>query len=56
MSETIIVKTKLKELVKGYNVSGDFAEALDVKVKALIQDAMKRAEGNNRKTVMAKDI
>ncbi|MFH1916186.1 MAG: DUF1931 domain-containing protein [Nanoarchaeota archaeon] len=56
MSETVIVKAKLKELVKGYNVSGDFAEALDAKVKTLIDDAMKRAEGNGRKTVMAKDI
>lgn len=56
MSETIIVKAKLKELVKGYNVSGDFAEALDGKVRGLIQDAMKRAEANNRKTVMSKDI
>lgn len=56
MSDQIIVKSKIKELTAGYNVSSDFAEALDVKVKELVSAAVKRAEGNNRKTVMAKDI
>jgi histone H3/H4 len=56
MSDMVIVKAKLKDLAKGYNVSADFAEALDVRCKSLIVDAMKRAEGNNRKTVMAKDL
>jgi len=56
MSDMIIVKAKLKDICKGYNVAGDLAEALDAKAKALLADAMKRAEGNNRKTVMAKDL
>jgi histone H3/H4 len=56
MSDMVIVKAKLKELAKGYNVSSDFAEMLDVRCKTLIADAIKRAESNSRKTVMAKDL
>ena len=56
MSDSIIVKSKIKELVKGYNVGGDLADALDVKAKEILLTAVKRAEANNRKTVMAKDI
>jgi len=52
----VIVKAKLKDLAKGYNVSGDFATALDAKAKQLVVDAIKRAEANGRKTVMAKDL
>jgi len=32
------------------------AYALNEKVEALLKDAMKRAEANGRKTVMAKDL
>jgi len=56
MSDMVIVKAKIKDLAKGYNVASDFAEALDAKAKALISAAVARAEGNNRKTVMAKDL
>ncbi|RME53715.1 DUF1931 domain-containing protein [Candidatus Woesearchaeota archaeon] len=52
----IVVKSKIKDLCSGYNVSSDFADALDAKVKELIKAAVKRAEGNNRRTVMAKDL
>jgi hypothetical protein len=56
MSDSVVVKSKIKELVGNYNVAGDFADALDQKVKLLVKDAVGRAEGNNRKTVMAKDL
>jgi len=52
----LIVKAKVKELAQGFNVSGDFADALDKKAEQLIKDACARAEANGRKTVMAKDI
>lgn len=52
----IVVKAKIKELAGNYNVSSDFAEALDVKVNELVKQAIARAEANNRKTVMAKDL
>jgi len=52
----LVVKAKIKDVVSGFNVASDFAEALDRKVQTLIKDACKRAEANNRKTVMGKDL
>ncbi|MFC1691246.1 DUF1931 domain-containing protein [Nanoarchaeota archaeon] len=52
----LVVKARIKDFVKGANVAGDFADALDAKVKVLIEAAVARADGNNRKTVMAKDL
>lgn len=56
MAENLIVKAKLKDVCTGYNVAGDLADALNEKVETLLKDAMKRAEANGRKTVMAKDV
>lgn len=56
MADSVVVKAKIKEVATGYNVAGDFSDALDRKVRDLIKAAVKRAEGNNRKTVMAKDL
>jgi histone H3/H4 len=55
-SDWIIVKSKIKELVGQYNVSGDFSEVLNEKVKQMVHDAVKRAEANSRKTVMGRDL
>jgi len=55
-SEWVIVKTKIKDMVGTYSVSADFSEELNKKVKTMIDDAVKRAEANGRKTVMARDI
>lgn len=52
----LIVKSKIKELVGEINVGGDFADALDAKVEQLVKDAVRRAEGNSRRTIMAKDL
>ena len=52
----LVVKAKIKELCKDFNVAGDVADALNEKVEQLLRDALKRAEANNRKTLMAKDI
>lgn len=53
----LVIKSKIKEVTGGeYNISSDFAEALDEKVKEMIKKATERAEANNRKTVMAKDL
>ena len=54
----------LAEMIKKYKCGftvepdnpEDFADALDVKVQELVKAAAARAEGNNRKTVMAKDL
>lgn len=52
----LIVRSQIKEVLKGYNVAGDVAEALDKKAEALLKDAAARADANGRKTVMAKDL
>ncbi len=52
----LVVKAKIKDVAKGFNVAGDVAEALDKKVTQLVKDACKRAEANNRRTLMAKDL
>jgi len=56
MADLLIVKSKIKDVVKGFNVSGDFAEALDKLVRFHIEKAVERAKENNRKTVMPKDL
>ena len=53
---SIIVKTNIKEYAGDLNVSSDFAVELDKKVQEMIKVACTRAEANNRRTVMAKDI
>ena len=56
MSESLVVKAKIKDVASGYNVAGDLAETLSKKVEVLIKEACKRAEANGRRTVMAKDL
>ena len=58
MADSFVVNSKVKEFIsgKGYNCAGDLSENLSVKVEALLKDAIARAEGNSRKTVMAKDL
>lgn len=52
----IVVKAKIKEVAQGYNVSSDFADALNGEVEALVKKAAERAEANGRRTIMAKDL
>lgn len=56
MADLIISKSKTKEIVKDCNVSGEFYEALDKKVRGLIGEAEKRAVANGRKTVRPQDL
>jgi hypothetical protein len=56
MADMIISKSKTKESVKDCNVSGEFYEALDLKVRELIKAAEKRALENGRKTVRPYDL
>lgn len=51
------IKTILRESGLGVeNLSGDFMDKLDEKVKQLILDAAKRAKENGRRTIMGKDV
>jgi histone H3/H4 len=54
--ETIVVKSKIKEVAGNCNVSGDFADALNGVAVDLVKRAAARAEANGRKTVSAKDM
>jgi histone H3/H4 len=56
MTEMIIVKTKIKDFAPGFNISGNVAEALDLKTKEILKNACERAQANGRKTIMAKDL
>lgn len=52
----IIKKSGVREAVDGLNVGSDFYEALDTRVKELIDNAVDRAQDNGRRTVKARDI
>lgn len=56
MGELLVVRSKIKEVAKGVNVSGDFAEALSDKVEDLIKEAVERAKANKRGTIKPRDL
>lgn len=51
-----IVKTTVKDALDDMNVSSDFYDALDEVVIELLNDAVRRAEANDRKTVQPRDL
>jgi len=51
----IVKKSKVREAAGEMNVGGDFYTEIDEKVRELIEDAVERAEANDRKTVKARD-
>ncbi len=54
--DMVVVKSKIKKVAAGYNVSADFSEGLNERVVELVEKACERAEANGRKTVMQKDL
>ena len=52
----LIVKAAVKEALDDKNVSSDFYGALDDEVTELLEDAARRAEANDRKTVQPRDL
>lgn len=56
MTESLVVRSKIKEYIKDMNVSGDFADALSKKCEQLIKDAIERAKANGRRTVQGRDV
>ncbi len=57
----LTARTQVKDIMKESglgveNISGDFMDRLDKKVKQVVLDAIKRAKENGRRTVMGKDI
>ncbi len=52
----LVVRSKLKEACEGCNVAGDLAEGLNNVLNMMVKNAVERAQGNKRSTVMAKDL
>ena len=52
----VVNKAQVKEAVRDCNISHNFADALDAKVREIIAAAEGRAKANNRRTVMPKDL
>jgi histone H3/H4 len=58
MSNPLIYRARIKELAKTMEmrVSEDAVVATDAKVRAMVQEAAKRAKTNNRKTIQPQDL
>jgi histone H3/H4 len=56
--EVLVVASKVRAYLKGKGVkmSGELVGGLNMKVKALLDDAASRARGNKRATVKAQDV
>lgn len=54
--QMLINKTQIRKFTKDKNVSQETYRAIEDEVKELVRDAMERAEGNDRNTVMARDV
>jgi len=52
----LVVKAAVKDALENKNVAGDFYEALDEEVEDLLEDAARRADANDRKTVQPRDL
>lgn len=52
----LVVKSKVKDVASGNNVSGDFGEALNEMLCWCVEQACERAKANGRKTVSARDL
>lgn len=52
----LITKAAVKTELDDVNVASDFYDALDDEVAELLQDAARRAEQNDRKTVQPRDL
>jgi len=52
----LVVKSAVKEALDDKNVAGDFYEALNDEVEEVLEDAARRAEANDRKTVQPRDL
>jgi len=52
----VLKKSGVRDAADGVNVGSDFYEALDDRVKELIERCVERADENGRKTVKARDV
>ena len=52
----LIVKAAVKDRLDSMNVASDFYDALDEEVDQLLENAARRANDNDRKTVQPRDL
>jgi histone H3/H4 len=52
----LIVKSAVKDQLDEMNVAADFYDAFDEEVAELLDDAARRAEANDRRTVQPRDL
>jgi histone H3/H4 len=55
----LTARTQVKDLVKEAgikNISADYMDRLDSKIKEVVMNSVKRAQENGRRTVMGKDV
>jgi len=52
----VLKKSGVRDAADGVNVGSDFYDALDDRVKEMIDRAVERAESNGRRTVKARDV
>ena len=52
----IIIKSKIKSACTDMSVAGEVPDALNKKVKQILDDAVQRAKANGRRTVQARDL
>ncbi len=58
MSEEIdlVIKSKIKSAVPDLSVAGEVPDALNKKVKEILDKAAERAKANGRRTLQARDL
>ena len=54
----LVVASAVKDAIKKHEMqcAGDFCEALDKRIEAIVAEAAARAKSNDRKTVRAGDL
>jgi len=52
----LVVKSKVKDVASGHNVSGDFADALNEMLVRTVGQGCERAKANGRRTLQARDL
>lgn len=52
----LIVKSGVKAALENYHVSADLYAALDEEVAGLLEEAARRADANDRRTVQPRDL
>ena len=57
----IVVRVQIKEILSNSdigvdNISGDYIDRLDERVKEIVLESAKRAKENGRRTVMGRDL